>query len=118
MNICIIIASVILNCVAQLFMRKGMLCVGEVGLSNILSNLWPMVTNLWLWGALLSYAVSIVLWMIVLSRVQVSYAYPFLSIGYIFAAIAGYYFFNENLDFYRISGIIVICVGVYLISRS
>lgn len=118
MNLCLIIISVLLNCLAQLFMRKGMLCIGEVGISNIFSSIVPILTNLWLWGALFSYAVSIVMWLVVLSRVQVSYAYPFLSIGYIFAAIAGYYFFNENLDIYRISGILVICLGVFLISRS
>jgi multidrug transporter EmrE-like cation transporter len=56
--------------------------------------------------------------MAVLSRVEVSFAYPFLSIGYVVVAIVGYYFFNESLTLTRILGILIICVGVYLISRS
>ena len=77
-----------------------------------------MITNLWLWGAMISYAVSILLWIVVLSKVEVSFAYPFLSIGYVVAALVGYYFFGESLSLIRVAGIIIICVGVYLISRS
>lgn len=113
-----ILVSVLLNAVAQLFIRKGMLCIGTVGIDNFVQNIIPMITNLWLWGAMLSYAVSILLWMAVLSKVEVSFAYPFLSIGYVVAAIIGYAVFNEHLSAIRIAGIIVICLGVILISRS
>ena len=61
---------------------------------------------------------SVVVWLLVLSRVQVSYAYPMLSIGYIVNAVAAYYLFGEDLSFIRIAGIVVIIMGVYLISRS
>lgn len=118
MNIILILLSVLLNCVAQLLIRKGMLIEGEVGMQNMLSHIGSMITNVWLWGAMLCYALSIFLWMSVLSKVEVSYAYPFLSVGYVVSAIAGYALFNENLSPVRIAGIIVICIGVILISRS
>lgn len=118
MNIILILLSVLLNCAAQLLIRKGMLVEGEVGMQNMLSHIGSMITNLWLWGAMLCYALSILLWMSVLSKVEVSYAYPFLSVGYVVSAVAGYALFNENLSPVRIAGIIVICVGVILISRS
>lgn len=118
MNTVMILASVLLNCLAQLLIRKGMLIEGEVGIGNIFQHIGPMLTNLWLWGAMFCYAVSILLWMSVLSKVEVSYAYPFLSIGYVVASIAGYFFFSESLTPIRIVGILVICIGVFLISRS
>jgi multidrug transporter EmrE-like cation transporter len=118
MNIILILLSVLLNCAAQLLIRKGMLVEGEVGMQNMLSHLGSMITNVWLWGAMICYALSILLWMSVLSKVEVSYAYPFLSVGYVVSAIAGYALFNENLSPVRIAGIIVICIGVILISRS
>ena len=118
MNTVLILASVLLNCLAQLLIRKGMLMVGEVTLTTISKSLLPMLVNMYLWGAMLCYAVSIFLWMAVLSKVDVSYAYPFLSIGYVVASVAGYYFFGENLSVIRIVGILVICAGVVLISRS
>lgn len=117
-NILIILGSVFLNAIAQLMIRKGMLCIGVIGAGNFVQNIGVIITNFWLWGAMLSYAGSILMWMSVLSKVEVSYAYPFLSIGYIFAAVFGYVFFNENLSAMRIAGIIVICLGVILISRS
>lgn len=117
-NIIMILSSVLLNAVAQLLIRKGMLSIGIVGVNNFLQNIGAMATNVWLWGAMISYAVSILLWMSVLSKVEVSFAYPFLSIGYIFAAVVSYAIFNENLSPTRILGIIVICIGVFLISRS
>lgn len=118
MNIILILLSVLLNCAAQLLIRKGMLIEGEVGMQNMLSHVGSMITNVWLWGAMLCYALSIFLWMSVLSKVEVSYAYPLLSVGYVVSAVAGYALFNENLSPIRIAGIIVICIGVILISRS
>lgn len=118
MNIILILLSVLLNCAAQLLIRKGMLVEGEVGMQNMLSHVGSMITNVWLWGAMICYALSILLWMSVLSKVEVSYAYPFLSVGYVVSAVAGYALFNENLSPIRIAGIIVICIGVILISRS
>ena len=118
MNIVLILLSVLLNCAAQLLIRKGMLVEGEVGVQNMLSHVESMITNLWLWGAMFCYALSILLWMSVLSKVEVSYAYPFLCVFYVVSAVAGYALFNENLSPIRIAGIIVICIGVILISRS
>lgn len=118
MNYVLILSSVLLNCLAQIFMRKGMLAVGQVGLSGLMSNAINMLLNIWLWGAMACYAISILLWMVVLSKVQVSFAYPFLSIGYIVAAILGYFWLGETLDGYKIAGIIIICIGICVLSRS
>lgn len=62
MNIILILVSVLLNCTAQLCIRKGMLLVGETGMSNMITNIGAMITNLWLWGAMICYALSIFLW--------------------------------------------------------
>ena len=87
-------------------------------MGNLIAAIPHMITNIYLWGAMLCYAVSIVIWMVVLSKVEVSYAYPFLSIGYVLSAVVGYFWFSESISPIRIVGIVVICVGVVLISRS
>ena len=75
-NILLILSSVALNALAQLFIRQGMLKVGVVSLK--LEQMWNMIqeffTNLYLWSGILCYAVSIILWMVVLSKVNVSLA--------------------------------------------
>lgn len=113
-----ILSSVLFNCIAQLLIRKGMLIVGAIDFSNLARSACAMFMNLYLWLAMLCYGISIFLWMAVLAKVEVSYAYPFLSIGYVVVSIMGYYLFNESLNYIRILGIVVICIGVYLISRS
>ncbi|HIU55964.1 MAG TPA: 4-amino-4-deoxy-L-arabinose transferase [Candidatus Gallibacteroides avistercoris] len=119
MNIFIIIVSVSLNAAAQIFLKKGMLEIGRLSLTSIsYSQLIALMSNVYLWMTLLCYAVSVILWIVVLSRVEVSYAYSFLSIGYILVALAGYYLFGESLSAMKIWGIITICIGIYLISRS
>ena len=118
LNILLILISVLLNCAAQLCIRKGMLIVGEVGMSGMVQNLGAMISNLWLWGAMVCYAVSIfdVDGCIEQSRSKFCLSVPkYRLCG---GSFGGYYFFDESLTFTRIAGIMVICVGVYLISRS
>ena len=97
-NIVIILLSVLLNGLAQILLRKGMLIVGSVGLLDICHHIGALVTNIWLWIAMICYAISLLMWLSVLSKVEVSYAYPFLSVGYIVAMLAGYFLFNENVS--------------------
>jgi drug/metabolite transporter (DMT)-like permease len=119
-NILLILAGVSLNASAQVLMRTGMLQVGTIDMNP--GALWRalpgMARNGFLWLSLICYGISIIAWMVVLSRVEVSFAYPFLSIGYIASAAIGYFFLGESVTQLRIAGIAVICIGVFLIARS
>lgn len=116
----IILLSVLLNCAAQLCMKKGMVEVGEItgGLQGFFAMLPSMAANIYLLLSAGCYIISFALWLVVLSKVDVSYAYPFLSIGYVLSAIVGHFAFGEVVTPVRIMGMLVICVGVVLISRS
>jgi len=119
-NIVLILLSVSLNAFAQLFIRQGMLKMGNIALK--MDALWNMtvqaISNVYIWAGMLSYAISIFLWMVVLSKVNVSLAYPFLSIGYILTAIIAYFVFGEPLTWQKIAGILIICVGVIVLTYS
>ncbi|HKO87365.1 MAG TPA: SMR family transporter, partial [Burkholderiales bacterium] len=69
-------------------------------------------------GGLVCYAISVVVWIMALSRVEVSIAYPMLSIGYVVNAVAAYYLFGESVTPMRLLGIGIIIVGVYVVARS
>ena len=116
----LILSGVLLNAAAQLFLKKGMTVLGTFDFT--IAGISPMVVRAaispFILAGLMSYAISVGIWMLVLSRVEVSFAYPFLSVGYIVTAIAGYSLFHENLSPVRIGGIALICLGVILISRS
>ncbi|HBF43699.1 MAG TPA: 4-amino-4-deoxy-L-arabinose transferase [Desulfobacteraceae bacterium] len=116
----LILTGVFLNAMAQICIKYGMRAVGpfDFTLKNIVPVGLKVAINTYVLSGMACYAVSIVVWLMVLSRVDVSYAYPLLSVGYIVTAVAGRMFFGEVLGFDRSAGILVICLGVYLITRS
>jgi multidrug transporter EmrE-like cation transporter len=118
-NILLILSSVSLNAAAQILMRRGMLRVGEVSLGSSLAAALPrMIRNGFLWLAMASYGVSIVTWMIVLSRVEVSFAYAFSSLGFVFVAVMGTLILKEPLSAQRAAGVAVVCIGIIILARG
>lgn len=114
----LIISSVSLNALAQVVLRKAMLLMLPISASASFQFASKLLSNPYLWAGLCCYTLSIGLWLAVLSRLQVSLAYPMLSIGYIIAAALGVLFLQESLGAYRVMGIVIICLGVILISRN
>lgn len=116
----LILTGVLLNAAAQIVLKQGMRSIGTFAFT--LDNLIPIGLRVGLNPFVLLgigfYGISVVVWLLVLSRVDVSYAYPMLSVGYIVAALAGRIFFGEPVDFTRWAGIVTICVGVWLITRT
>ena len=116
----LILLGVLLNAMAQLCLKQGMRQVGHFAFSleNLLPIGFKVALNPFVFMGLVCYVISVAVWLMALSRVEVSYAYPLLSVGYIVTALAGQFFFGEALGPVRWSGIIIICLGVYLITRS
>lgn len=115
----LVLVPVLIGVVGQLFLKKGMLQIGEFSLkSGLVAKFIEIFMNPSVLLGFFFYFLSSILWLIVLSRIELSFAYPLLSVGYILVLIASWYFFNENVTLIRWSGVIVICLGVYLISRS
>ncbi len=116
----LILAGVLLNALAQLTLKQGMRSIGHFSFSieNLLKMAFTIAFNPFVLAGLTCYVISVVIWLLVLSRVEVSYAYPLLSIGYVVTAMAGWLLFNEAMDLTRWSGIAVICCGVWLITRT
>ncbi len=116
----LVLLSVLLNTAAQLLLKVGMNHIGEFTLSfsNLFPIGWRVATNPFLIGGVAIYVISLASWLIVLSRIDVSAAYPLMSLGFIINAIAAYYLLNEPLNAARIAGIIFITIGTWLITRS
>jgi drug/metabolite transporter (DMT)-like permease len=115
----LIVVSVTLNALAQVALRKAMLVAdGVPSIRQPVQLALALSGNVWLWGGMTCYAVSIGLWLAVLARAPVSVAYPMLSIGYVIAAALGVTFLGETVGVARIAGIALICGGVFLIART
>jgi multidrug transporter EmrE-like cation transporter len=115
-----ILLGVLLNAAAQLALKAGMTRVGQFdfALANVVPIGWQVGTNPFVALGLFCYVVSVAVWLLVLSRVEVSLAYPMLSIGYVVNALIAWWFMGESLTATKIAGIAVICFGVWLLSRA
>jgi len=116
----LVITGVLLNAIAQLALKASVSDTGIINLDmqSLLSSAGSLATNLWLWLGLTCYAISVVVWILALSRVDVSIAYPMLSIGYIVNAVAASQLFNEPMGLGKVIGIGIIMLGVYVLARS
>lgn len=116
----LIVTGVMLNVAAQLLIKTGTNAIGyfEYTRENILPIGWKLATEPHIIGALTCYVVGVVVWILALSRVQVSIAYPLLSLGYIVNAVAAYYLFDEAITPAKLIGMGIIIVGVVVISRA
>ena len=116
----LLMTGVLLNAGAQLLLKAGTNTVGvfEFSRDNLLPVGLRLATEPHIAGGIGCYVVSVVVWILALSRVEVSVAYPMLSIGYVVNAVAAYYLFGEAVTPARLIGIGVIILGVFLVARS
>lgn len=116
----LLMTGVLLNAGAQLLLKAGTLRIGEFAFTA--ENVWPvglrLASNPFILGGVACYVVSLVVWIMGLSRVPVSVAYPMLSVGYVVNAVAAWMLFGESLTAQKLIGIGFIIVGVFLVTRS
>jgi len=116
----LLLAGVLFNAAAQLLLKAGTTVVGrfEFSLGNFVPVGLKLAFEPHIAGGLACYVVSVAVWIMGLSRVDVSIAYPMLSIGYVVNAVAAWYLFGESLTAQKLVGIAFIVTGVFLVARS
>ena len=116
-----IISGVLLNACAQVLLKAGTNALGgaiHLTLSNAFETFVRVASQLPILAGLACYGVSLVVWIIGLSRTDVTIAYPMLSLGYVVSAIGAWLFLGEIVSPQRLLAIGVIMVGVALLARS
>lgn len=116
----ILLFGVLLNAGAQLLLKAGVRTVGAIGAApgTLVPGLMSAFTRGPVLAGLACYVVSVAVWLVALSRVDVSLAYPMLSLGYVVNALAAWWLFGEAVGATRFAGIALILLGVLVISRS
>lgn len=114
-----ILIAVIIGVIGQLFLKAGLNALGAIDFSKGLMTSYTKIflSPLVLLGIFI-YLISVVFWLYVLSKVDLSFAYPFLAISYVLIILASQWFLGENVSFLRWTGVLVICFGVFIVSRS
>ena len=116
----LLLTGVLLNALAQLLLKAGTNAVGhfEFAAANIVPVGWKLATEPHIVGGMTCYVFSLVVWIMGLSRVPVSIAYPMLSLGYVINAAAAWWLFGESVTAQKLAGIAFIIIGVWLVARA
>ena len=117
----LILLSVTITAIAQIVLKAGMtgaavqraLATGPIVRTAMTVLLDPFVV-----GGLVLYFGAALIWLVVLSKIEVSLAYPCVALGFVLTAVLGRLFFHEALSTTRIVATLLICAGVALLARS
>jgi multidrug transporter EmrE-like cation transporter len=113
--------SVTLSAFAQVSFKYGMSASGPRSAAAGASSLIVLFNTLaspGVLGGLALYGLGTLLWLQVLSRTDLSQAYPFVGIGFVITALLGAFLFGETMTAMRSTGIVLVIIGIYLIARS
>ena len=117
----LILSSVSLSAIAQLLLKTGMSSHSiqrALSQSETFSTVHVIATNPWVISGLFLYFLSAVVWLLVLAKFDVSYAYPFVGLGFIFTLGLGWWLLQEPVDASRMLGTLFVAIGVFLVGRS
>lgn len=117
MSVLIIVAICILfNVIGQLSLKKGMNTIGKTSVSDLFtSKIFTMIMNPYVFFGLALYGTGSFLWLVVLSKADLNFVYPLLSVGYVVIGLLSWYFFKEPLTAVKLTGMSLVTVGVFLI---
>lgn len=119
-SLTLILTGMVLNAAAHLLLKAGANAIGpfQFAMDSLIPVRLKFAFEPHIAAGLVCHVVSLAVWVLALSRVEVSIAYPMLSIGYGLNAIAARYLFGEAVGMMRLAGIGVIIIGVYVVARS
>ena len=113
-TIALILLSVGLAVAGQIFLKYGVTSEGAItGLNRaLLATIFRPFVLL----GLLLYGLSSVSWLVVLSRTELSYAYPMVALGYVLVFFLSWWFFDDKVTWLRVVGLVLICAGVVMVA--
>ena len=115
-----ILFTVFTNAAAQILLKYGMMQLGPLSFAGVnpILKILQIVFSPFVFLGLLTFVVSMASHLFVLSKVELSYAYPFLSLAYVAVAFAAWALFGEELSLPRVGGIALICLGTFFIAKG
>ena len=116
----LILFTVLTNFLSQIMLKKGMTSIERFELTPlaVLSNALSILFNPWVFFGLATMVVSMGTHLVVLSRVEISFAYPFLGLSFVLITLWGHFALGEAVTLWRVAGVFLICAGVALVARG
>jgi drug/metabolite transporter (DMT)-like permease len=117
-TIALALISISLGAVGQFLLKVGVNRIGGIAFkrAELVATMWKVATQPYIVVGLVLFVLSMVIWLAVLSKMELSRAYPMVSISYVLVALMARFFLGEPLSWTRLTGIAVILVGVVLVN--
>lgn len=120
-SLLMIFASVLIGVFGQLSLKSGMTQVGRIdaqALAQPVQLLVRIFTTPIILAGLAMYVVGTLIWLVVLSRMELSFAYPLVATTYVFTPLLAHLLLGEPIPALRWLGIGLILVGVFFVARA
>ncbi len=116
----LILFTVLTNFLSQIMLKKGMTMIGkfELSFSGLMSSALDVLLNWYIVLGIFVMVVSMASHLVVLSRVEISFAYPFLGLSFVLITVYGHFVLAEVVTMWRVAGVLLICAGVALVART
>jgi multidrug transporter EmrE-like cation transporter len=114
----LILASVLLSSAAQIMLKLGVRGASAAVDGASMTFLVSAGLNPYVICGVSMHVAALVLWLFALRHVDVSYAYPFIALGFILVLLMSTLWLNESLNAWRIAGVLLISTGILVVSRS
>ena len=118
-NLFLIILTVVINTTGQFVIKSGVNKIGRISITdNFVGTIIKALTSWVIIGGFGLYFLSAVIWITILSRADLSLAFPILSLSYVITALIAPLVLNESFSVQRLIGTLVICLGVFIVSKT
>ncbi len=116
-NLFVILLSVSLGAIGQVLLKVGANKLGFLSFNTILSDIIRIIKIPEIMIGLIFFGTSFLLWIKVLTKAELSYAYPMVSLGYIIVITLSYFLFDESFTYTKMVGISFIIIGVFILNK-
>lgn len=115
-----ILGTIVLTVYGQLIIKWQVAQAGNLpyGMSEKLLFLARITINPWVVSSLAAAFLAFIFWMAALTKFDLSFAYPFMSLSFVLVAILSSVFLNESLTLFKLLGVILIVIGITISSRG
>ncbi len=115
-----ILLTIVFTVYSQLVMRWQVSLAGSLpeNIMGKLSFLGALLINPWVLSGIVATFLAGISWMLAMTRFEISYAFPFVSLNYIFILAAGFMFFHETFSLTKAIGSALVVLGVLVIARG
>lgn len=117
-NLIFLVLSIVLGACGQVLLKLGVNHLGPINLSwpDLLNTALDIFTNWWIIFGIICFVSSMFLWIKVISEMELSRAYPSVSVSYVLVFIFSVLLFNESVSTSKVFGLILVSAGVYFLN--